>query len=140
MRSRIMGGRLKARAPRTRRVVGQMNGTERAYSLLLDSKVTAGNIAEWHYEALTLKLAYDTRYTPDFLVVLADGSVECHEVKGWMREDANVKIKVAAQMFPFTFRLARWRKKTWQIDEVPPPSGSFAPGSLAETFAKADAP
>lgn len=112
-----------------------MNGTERAYSQLLDSKVNAGRVAEWHYEAVTLKLAPDTRYTPDFLVILPDGTVELHEVKGFMRDDANVKIKVAAQMFPFTFRLARWRQRTWQIDEVP--SGeAFAPGSLAETFAK----
>jgi hypothetical protein len=33
----------------------------------------------------------------------ADGSLECHEVKGFWADDARVKIKVAAEMYPFRF-------------------------------------
>jgi hypothetical protein len=113
--------RMKARAPRLQRVAGQMNATERRYSEVLDARVHVGQVAEWWYEALTLKLAHDTRYTPDFMVVLADGSIECHEVKGgFYREDAQVKVKVAARMFPFTFRMARRVEGAWQIEEVAP--------------------
>ena len=100
--------------------VSRMNRTEAAYAVLLEVRRRAGEVAEYHYEALTLKLADDTRYTPDFFVVLADGVCELHEVKGFMRDDARVKVRVAARLFPFRFRVARHSKATgWQIEEVP---------------------
>ena len=37
------------------------------------------------YEAVTLKLAGGSRYTPDWMMVGADGTVELHEVKGSYR-------------------------------------------------------
>lgn len=79
----------------------RMNKTERAYATVLDARVKAGEVRAWHYEGLTLKLADDTRYTPDFFVVLADWTCELHEVKGFWRDDAKVKTKVAARMYPF---------------------------------------
>jgi hypothetical protein len=51
------------------------------------------------YEPLTLRLADRTGYTPDFLVVMSDGSVQFHEVKGFSRDDAIVKFKVAAELY-----------------------------------------
>lgn len=90
-----------------RRQPGEMNKTERAYSLHLDGLIRRGEIVAWKFEGLTLKLAKDTRYTPDFLVQLNDDALECHEVKGFWRDDAKVKIKVAAAMYPFTFRAFR---------------------------------
>lgn len=105
-----------------------MNNTEARYSVLLDARRAAGEIAGWWFESLTLKLAPDTRYTPDFLVMLADGSLECHEIKAmWSngsvaRDDAAVKYKVAAQLFPFRFLLCVSLPKKqgggWQITEV----------------------
>lgn len=48
-----------------------------------------------------MRLADNTFYTPDFMVLLQDGSIEYHEVKGsWKapnQEDSKVKIKVAAE-------------------------------------------
>lgn len=93
-----------------------MNKTEAAYADLLESKRRAGLLREYHFQALTLKLADDTRYTPDFFVVATDGTVECHEVKGFWRDDAKVKIKVAARQFPFRFIAVRYVKKTWLYD------------------------
>ena len=109
-----------AKAGRRRRLAGTMNRLEARYAELLDARQAAGEVAEWHFEALTLKLARDTRYTPDFMVVLPDGTVELHEVKGFMREDAHVKLKVCALAFPFTVRVAYYAAKSWQITEVAP--------------------
>jgi hypothetical protein len=97
-----------------------MNGTERAYAQLLDVRQKAGEIAWWRFEGITLKLADDTRYTPDFAVMLADGTMEMHETKGFMREDAHVKIKVAAAQFPFKFRLLKMDRKAriWHETEL----------------------
>lgn len=61
----------------------------------------AGEIRAYHYEGLKLRLANNTTYTPDWFVVYP-GHFELHEVKGgFWRDDARVKIKVAAEMFPY---------------------------------------
>ncbi len=41
----------------------------------------------------------------------ADGVLEMREVKGFMRDDAAVKLKVAAATYPFRFVLVRVRPK-----------------------------
>ncbi len=84
------------------RYVG-MNGLEREHAVNLEMLRKAGKIAAWFYEAMTFKLADDTRYTPDFMVIESDGTVVFHETKGFWRDDAYVKIKVAAELFPFRF-------------------------------------
>lgn len=93
-RSVLALGRMKA---------GKMNGLESEYAALLEARKIAGEIAWYKFECITLKLADDTRYAPDFAVMLADGAIEMHEVKGFWRDDAKIKIKVAAAMFPFRF-------------------------------------
>jgi hypothetical protein len=97
-----------------------MNKTEAAYAMVLRARQAAGEIAWWKFEGITLKLADDTRYTPDFAVMLADGSMEMHETKGFMRDDAFVKLKVAAAQFPFKFRLLKIDRKTkrWNETEI----------------------
>lgn len=80
-----------------------MNGLERAYSQVLDARLAAGEILDWKFEAVTLKLADACRYTPDFMVIAADATVEFHETKGRWMDDAKVKFKVAAAQFPFRF-------------------------------------
>lgn len=91
-----------------RKPPGVMNKVEALYAAYLQERKDAGQIADFRYEAVTLKLADNTRYTPDFMVLGADYSVQFHEVKGregngpggWM-DDAKVKIKVAAHQFPW---------------------------------------
>lgn len=83
--------------------VGQMNKTELAYDAHLSMLQCAGEILWRSFEGLKLRLADNTFYTPDFAVMAADGVIECHEVKGHWQDDARVKIKVAAAMYPFRF-------------------------------------
>lgn len=80
-----------------------MNKTERKRAIELEALKRDGQIHSWAYEKVTLKLADDTRYTPDFFVVECDGSIRFEETKGFWRDDAKVKIKVAASQFPFRF-------------------------------------
>lgn len=53
------------------------------------------------FQQIKLRLADNTFYTPDFMVLMKDGSIEFHEVKGsWKapnQDDSKVKIKVAAE-------------------------------------------
>jgi hypothetical protein len=98
-----------------------MNKTEARRAQELEVKRRAGEIAGWWYEALTLKLADDTRYTPDFLVQYPSGQLELEEVKGFLREDAAVKIKVAAKLYPFRFTMYQRQKQKqgggWKVTD-----------------------
>jgi hypothetical protein len=80
-----------------------MNGTERKMSEHLEGMKHRGEIIDYRFESVTLKLAKDTRYTPDFMVMMPDGEIQFWEVKGFWHDDARVKIKVAAALFPFLF-------------------------------------
>jgi len=83
---------------------GQMNKSERAYASHLERMKNAGLILWYRFEALKLRLADNTFYTPDFAVLAADMVIECHEVKGFWMDDAKAKIKIAAEMYPFRFK------------------------------------
>lgn len=118
--------RFRAKGSRGEHRPGVMNNTEAEYAALLEVRRRAGGDVEWYaFEAVTLKLAADTRYTPDFLVMRSDATLECHEVKGrttskrnkvingvdmqvkkdiaFATEDSKLKIKLAAEKFPFRF-------------------------------------
>jgi hypothetical protein len=82
---------------------GEMNDYERAYAGALEARRLAGQIARFDFEPEKLRLADRTFYTPDFRVLLPDGAIEFHEVKGFWQEDARVKIKVAAEHHPYRF-------------------------------------
>lgn len=88
-----------------------MNATEAEYDTLLDGRQHHGEVAWYKFEGLKLRLADNTFYTPDFFVMLADGRLECHEVKGFWQDDARAKIKIAAAMFPFEFVAVRKQPK-----------------------------
>jgi hypothetical protein len=106
-----------------------MNQTEAAYSRYLDERMQLGEIVGYRFEAYKLRLADNTHYTPDFVVQLPDGTIEIHEVKacrasgGFLCEDdAKVKIKVAAEMYPeFVFvmcgRLPKKAGGGWKFHE-----------------------
>lgn len=95
-------GRLKA---------GQMNKTEQAYAETLEGLKVAGEILWYKFEGMKFRLADKTFYTPDFAVMLADGQIELHEVKGHWMDDARVKIKVVSDMYPFQFVAVKKRAK-----------------------------
>lgn len=104
---------------------GELNKTEQAYRELLSHRVSTGEVLWWKFEPMTLKLADNCRYCPDFFVMTADGELQAHEVKGslhFIQDDAKVKIKVAASLFPFRFFLCAPKAKKdgggWKIVEV----------------------
>ena len=102
-----------------------MNKLEKKYADNLELKRLAGEIVSWKYEPREFELAHRCTYTPDFEVVFSvgmqDDRIEYHETKGWMRDDAAVKLKVAARMFPqYTFVLVKWDpKKGWTFKDIP---------------------
>ena len=74
----------------------------------------AGTILWYEFEGIKLRLADNTYYTPDYAVIAADGVMEMHEVKGFWRDDARVKIKVAADNYPFRFLAIKKGKDGWE--------------------------
>lgn len=94
-----------------------MNKTEKAYADHLETRRLAGEIISWHFETYTLKIAADCRYTPDFMVIMPDGTMQFHEVKGYWMDDAKVKIKVAARNLPHIFIAVRKTKGGWEYTD-----------------------
>jgi hypothetical protein len=92
-----------------------MNKTEAAYASYLEGMRVAGHIIRWDYEPEKLRLADLTYYTPDFRVVYPDGAIEFHEVKGFVRDDAMVKLKVAAETHPYRFVMIKRLKGQWEV-------------------------
>jgi hypothetical protein len=82
---------------------GVMNATERGYGAVLEARRAAGEVLWYKFEGLRFQLAPATAYTPDFAVMVADNTIELHEVKGYWQDDAKAKIKIASSMYPFRF-------------------------------------
>jgi hypothetical protein len=95
-----------------------MNGTEKRRAVELEAMRRAGELAWWCYEGLKLRLAANTFYTPDFFLQRSDGTLEVEETKGHWEDDARVKIKVAARLYPFRFRaLQPMKGGGWKVEE-----------------------
>lgn len=102
-------GRLKA---------GERNKTEAAYEQTLELLRRAGDVAWFRFEGIKFRLADKTFLTPDFAVMRTDGTMEIHDVKGFFMEDAKVKMKVAAEMYPFRFFVVRKKGSGWEYEQV----------------------
>ena len=100
---------------------GMMNKTESDYAMHLEALKASGSVAWYKFEGLKLRLADNTFYSPDFFVMLSDGTLEVHEVKGFWQDDARVKIKVASDMYPFRFcaikAVAKKHGGGWSVEE-----------------------
>lgn len=97
-----------------------MNKLESAYALQLEARKLAGEILWYVFDAIKLRLAHKTFYTPDFFLMLANYELEVHEAKGFMEDDAAVKLKVAASLYPFRFWLVKHPNKAtgWTFQEI----------------------
>ena len=120
----------KARGSHRRHTPGQMNLTEKRYSEYLAAQLLAGLIQFWEFESVTLKIAPDVRWTPDFLVMTNDFTLEFHDTKAGAKQkkknketgvmeptgnykprvedDARIKIIMAAQKWPFLSFCTVW--------------------------------
>ena len=118
-----MTTRIRATATLHRR---EMNRVEQKYAEHLEKRRMVGEIRWWAYECWKFRLADDTFYTPDFIVVTNDLQLEAHEVKaywqsagkvGWT-DDARVKIKVAAEQHPVRFMaVSLMPDQNWAVEE-----------------------
>jgi hypothetical protein len=96
-----------------------MNKLEANYSRYLDAQKQVGRIIWWGFEKIRLRLAEGAWFKADFFVVKADGAMEVHEVKGFWREAARLRIKVAADNFPFKFIAVTHEKGRWCYESFP---------------------
>lgn len=95
------------------------NKTEARYAMRLDRLKDVGAIRGYWLEAVKFRLADKCWFCPDYLIELPDRSKILHEVKGgFVREDAWVKLKVAADLMPFPFFLAQWVGGDWEITRI----------------------
>ena len=100
--------------PKTKRKPRQMNKTERRYADHLDELKRRGEVLSWQWEAVTLRLAERTTFTPDFLVQYRT-YIEIVEIKGRLQDDASVKYKIARDAYPcFRFKMIRWCGLGWK--------------------------
>ena len=108
--------RVKAKG-RRKQPPGVMNKTEKLYLEHLELELRAGNILWYSFEAIKLRLAKNTFYTPDVAVMNKDGEIELHEVKGHWEDDARVKFKVIMEKFwMFRFVLVKRIKGGWLLE------------------------
>lgn len=100
---------------------GVMNKTEVQYAAYLAEQQHLRQILWFKFEGIKLRLADSTFLTVDFAVLPASGVLEMHEVKGHWQDDARVKIKVAASIYPFRFIAVTKRAKKngggWNTEE-----------------------
>lgn len=92
-----------------------MNKTERSF--WMRAREAYGD--DVYREPFKLRLAGRTWYTIDFLISTEGCRYDCYEIKGFMRDDAAVKLKVAAEQYPcFSFTLVTREKQIWLCRNV----------------------
>ena len=77
---------------------------EANYARYLDEQKKDGYIQKWEHEPETfwfLEIKRGTRsYLPDFRVTNNDGTIEYHEVKGWLTPKCKTKLKRMKKYHP----------------------------------------
>jgi hypothetical protein len=96
---------------------GYRSKLERDYAARLEHQHREGRILWWSYEPMRLRLAAGAYYKPDFMVIGLNGEVEFHETKGFWREAARLRIKVAADQHPFLFVAVKRDKRGWSEEQ-----------------------
>jgi hypothetical protein len=99
---------------------------EEMYAGVLACQKAAGEIIEWQYHAITLRLTEPTvvegkkkrgiTYTPDFVVWLPDGRVRFVEIKGYRRTKDINRYKLAKDKFrQAEFVMLSRRRGLWEV-------------------------
>lgn len=78
---------------------------EANYARYLNLLIQLGEIKSWEYEADTFEFTKIKRgskfYTPDFKITNNDGTIEYHEVKGWMDQKSQTKLNRMWKYYPY---------------------------------------
>lgn len=106
------GAFARGRLPKTK-----MNKLEANYGAYLDVLKHSGEVLWWRFQPLKLRLADGSYFTPDFGVLTRSSMFELHETKGFWREAARVRIKIAAELFPFRFIAIKRDGGNWVREE-----------------------
>jgi hypothetical protein len=96
---------------------GEMNKTEALYAKHLELLKLSGEVLWYEFDCMNLRLADKCFYKTDFTVMTKNNELQIHEVKGFWQDDALVKIKVAADKFPFRFIAIQYKSKKWEERE-----------------------
>ena len=98
----------------------RMNKTERRFEQeVLKPGVKNGVYLDFKFEPFNLRLAKNTYYRPDFVAIRADDrALVVIEIKGHWEDDARVKWKATAELFPwFVFCAVQYdRKRGWTYE------------------------
>lgn len=91
---------------------GTMNATEADYAAHLRLRQLAGEVKAFWFERMKFRIGADTCwYSPDFIVQMADDTIEAHEVKGYMTDDGAVKCKAFADTYPIRLVVVERKSK-----------------------------
>jgi hypothetical protein len=92
---------------------GRMNKLEARFEAEeIIPRVRIGEILWYGFEAIKIRLADGAWYTPDFVIQDSYGLISLIEVKGFWREAARVRVKVAADKVPWFIRAVTRDRKT----------------------------
>lgn len=109
-----------------------MNKVERDYAAHLAAEFRAGVVKWWRWESIKLRISDSCFITIDFFVMTEDGFLEAHDTKGckvkksttgerygtpYIEEDAQVKLRAVAEMFPFQVKAVYFHAGAWQCKE-----------------------
>lgn len=113
---RVRVSRTKARGKTARRQPGKMNRLEASYARHLDARKAAGEVLAWWFERVAFRVGTACFWHADFLVQVADGTLEIHDCKGYARDDATVKARAVADEFPFdVYHVTHSKKDGWRL-------------------------
>lgn len=97
------------------------NELEAGYGAYLEAIRQAGKILHWWPKPFKIRLARACFYEADFLVQRLDGTLEIHETKGFMMEDAQIKLKMLTKDYPFRVLVVRRKKGgIWEWETYEP--------------------
>lgn len=73
---------------------------EANYAMYLQFLKEKGEITEWVHEPKTFVFTDGRAFVPDFEVILPNGQIEYHEVKGWYDDRSRHHIELMKEQFP----------------------------------------
>ena len=92
-----------------------LNKTEARYAAELDYLIRKGVVVEWRFEAIKLRLAKKCFFCPDFFVRFSNGRLRFVEIKGFLRDDASIKFKLAREQYAWAeWSMLRYVRGCWE--------------------------